>query len=162
VQLTDVREAGIQPLDDIKQQLRQKLLVDKKMDKLKARAEDLAAKLQAQGIDAAPTIDPTAEVRVMTQLRNNGQLQGFGNEFDATQAAFKVPVGNVSKAIRGNRAWFVIQPTSRQEADMSKFAAERTFTVQTLSGTAKNAAYSLWFQKLREHAEIEDLRYQRD
>lgn len=159
VQLTDVREAGIQPLDDIKVQLRQKLMIDKKLDKLKARAERLAASLQAQGIDAAPMVDPTVEVRVMTQVRDNGQLQGFGGEFDATHAAFTTAVGGVSKAIRGNRAWFVVQPTNRQDADMSKFPNERVITMQTLSSSAKNSAYGVWMQKLREHSEIEDLRF---
>jgi parvulin-like peptidyl-prolyl isomerase len=161
-QVVDAREAGIQPLDDIKENLRAKLLMDKKVDKLKARATEIASALQQQGIDAAPMVEPGLEVRTMTQLRDNGQLQGFSNEFDATRAAFKQPVGSVSKAIRGNRGWFIIQTISRDDADINRFASERMITMQMLASGARNSAYTVWLQKLRDNAEIEDLRYQQN
>jgi peptidylprolyl isomerase/peptidyl-prolyl cis-trans isomerase D len=161
-QITDAREDGIQPLEDISENLKAKLTVDKKVELVKARANEIAAALASQGLDAATMLDPTLEVRTMTQLRDNGQLQGYSNEFEVTRAAFTVPVGNVSKAIRGNRGWFIIQPLSRQDADLSRFASERTITTQMLASSAKSSAYSVWLQKLRDNAAIEDLRYNQE
>ncbi|MBU3741074.1 MAG: hypothetical protein FGM24_02195, partial [Candidatus Kapabacteria bacterium] len=161
-QIADIREAGVQMLEDIKESLRAKLLMDKKVERVKARAAEIASALQTQGMDAAPTVDPTLEVRTMPQVRNNGQLQGYSNEYDATNAVFTMPIGSVSKPIRGNRGWFILQTITRQPADMGRFGSEKLVTAQMLSSAARSSSYNVWLQKLREHAEIEDLRYNQE
>ena len=98
----------------------------------------------------------------MVGCRNNGQLQGFGGEFVATQAAFTLPLNSVSQPIRGERAWFVMTVDARQPVDMAGFESNKIAQLQNMSNRSRTSAYYTWFQKTREHADIIDKRNSRD
>ena len=89
-------------------------------------------------------------------------ITGFGNEYAVTSAAFTLPVGAVSKAIRGENAWFVIRPVNRVVASAGDFAKNPQSTMQALSQRLRNGAFGSWFQKVRERAEIKDKRFSSD
>src|SRR5690606_9536770 len=58
VQVSAVREKGIKPLEDVRDEIRQRLMSWKRVAQLKERAEKLAAQLQQAGtLDAVRTID---------------------------------------------------------------------------------------------------------
>ncbi|NQW29494.1 MAG: peptidylprolyl isomerase [Ignavibacteria bacterium] len=162
-QISETREVGIKQLEDVKDQITSKLMKAKKLDALKGMAESIAASAQSAGsLLGVSSVDTTLEVKTMTQCRNNGQLQGYGGEYVATQAAFSTPVGSVSKAVRGERAWFVVAPQSRVEADMNAFKNDKLAATQNLAAQARGNAYYSWFQKVRENADVVDKRNNRD
>lgn len=160
VQVTAVREPGIQPLEDVKDEVKRRLLVQKKLDKLKAQAEQLAGALQSQGIDAVRSIDSTLDLRIATGVNDNGILQGYRNEFVATHTAFTAPLNGVSKAIRGENAWFVMTVTNRTNADPSAFAANRTAAVEAFTKLPGRSVFGRWFEKVRDRADITDKRFE--
>lgn len=162
-QVSDTREPGIKPFEDVKEQITRAVTQRKKMDKLKSMADQVASACKAAGsLDAVRSIDTTLEVRTMTGCRNNGQLQGLGGEFAATNAAFTLSTSSISDAIRGQKAWFVMVVDNRVDANMGDFEKNRSAVVQNLSGRSRGSAYYAWFQKLREHADIKDKRNSRD
>lgn len=162
-QLTETREKGLKPLEDVKDMIKQKLMNSKKLDKLKELANQVASSVQNSGsLSGVAAVDSSLEVRTMTQCRNNGQLQGYGGEYNATYAAFSTPVGSISKAVRGERGWFIVAPINRVEADMNAFKTDRVAATQNLAAQARGNAYYVWFQKARENAEIVDKRNNRD
>lgn len=162
-QVTDTREPGIKPFEDVREEIIRKLTVRKKIDMLKNKAEQIASSLQSAGnVDGANTIDPTLEARVLTQVRNNGQLQGIGTEYAVTQAAYTQSIGSVGKPVRGERGWYIVQVTNRAAADMGRFASEKTAVVQNLATRTRGTAYYAWFNKVRENSEIKDERNKRN
>ncbi len=162
-QVSDTRESGIKPFEDVKEQITRIVSQKKKMDKLKDLAGQIASACKGAGsLDAVRGIDSTLEIRIMTGCRNNGQLQGFGGEYTATQAAFTQPIGQISDAIRGQKAWFVMQVDNRAEANMADFEKNKSAVVQNLATRSRGSAYYSWFQKVREHADIKDKRNSRD
>lgn len=162
-QLTETREAGIKQFDDVKDEIKPNVVRMKKLDYLKTLANKVAATCKSAGnLDAARTVDSTLEVRIQSGVRNNGQLQGFGNEFEATNAAFAQPLNTVSGAIRGNRAWFVMLVEGRSEFNAEEFKAQKLMWTQNMASQAKSQAYYAWFQKVRENSEVTDKRFTRD
>ncbi len=157
-QVSDVREEGIKPLADVKEEITTTLKHRKKMDMLAQRAKDLAQRVKSVGLENVKSIDSTLEVRVMTQLRNNGQLQGYGGEFTATNSAFQLPVGTISDAVKGNRAWFVMQVTNRNAVDAKAFAAQKAATIDAIASKVRSGAYYNWLNKQREVADVRDER----
>jgi parvulin-like peptidyl-prolyl isomerase len=161
-QVSDERAEGIKPLEDVKEEILATLKHRKKMDRLSQRAKELAQRIKAVGLENVRTVDSTLEVRVMTQLRNNGQLQGYGGEFFATNAAFTLPVGTISDPIRGNRAWFIMQVTNRSAVDEKAFEAQKRATVEAIASKIRSGAYYNWLNKQREIADVRDERENRN
>jgi peptidyl-prolyl cis-trans isomerase D len=161
-QISDVRAEGLKPLEDVKEEITATLKQRKKLDMLAERAKNLAQRVKSVGLENVRTIDSTLEVRVMTQLRNNGQMQGYGGEFAATNAAFQLPVGTISDAIRGSRAWFVMQVTNRNAVDDKAFDAQKTATIDAIAAKVRSSVYYNWRNKQREMADVRDERESRD
>ncbi len=162
-QVSDTRETGIKPLEDVKEKITSILRQYKKLDALKSKAEQIASAASSAGsLDAVRTIDSSIVVVTQNAVKDNGSLQGFGGEYMATATIFKTQPGSMTGAVRGDRAWFVIKVNARTDADMSRFAADRNAVMANMSNKVRNMAYYAWFQKVRENAEIEDLRNQRN
>ncbi len=157
-QLSDVRTEGIKPLEDMKEEIRARLIRQKKLDKVKAKAEEVHRKVAAAGsIEAAKALDSTLGVETIT-VKNNGQVPGLGMEPAFTTAAFSTPVNKLSEPIRGERAYFIMQVKNRTEANMAGFDAQRKDIYQAQLDRLKNSAYYMWMNTVKENAEIEDNR----
>jgi parvulin-like peptidyl-prolyl isomerase len=162
-QLVEVREKGLKPLEDMKEEILQTLRLNKKVDRLKAKAEQVAQACKAAGsIDAARSIDSTLEVRIQTGLLDNGQLTGFAGDFTVSHAAFTLPIGQVGNAVRGKRAWFVMVVDQRTVADMAAFKQNAPTHYQALSAKDRQNAFYTWYQNIRDNANIVDKRWDRN
>ena len=152
-QVTDTREVGIKPFEDVNEKILLTLKQRKKLDKLAQDAKALAASFGN---------DTTVSATTQSGVKNNGSLTGFGGEFSATNAAFTAPVGTVTGPIRGERAWFVIKVASRTDANMAQFTKDRPAVMQNMATRVRSQAFYAWFQSLRENSAIEDLRNKRN
>ncbi len=161
-QLTNIREKGIKPFEDVKEDIQRTLTLRKKLDMLKSKAEQVAQACKASGtLDAAKSIDSTLEVRIQTGLRDNGQLTGFGGDYVSTNAAFKQPIGQIGSPIRGKRAWVIMVVDQRTDADMAAFKKDRAAHLRNLTSRFQQSAYYSWIQQVRENATIVDKRWER-
>ncbi len=158
-QVTDTRGTGVKPLEDVKDQIKSILLPRKKLDKLKALADQIAGAIKSRGFAAINTMDSTLKMVVQQGVKNNGVLSGYGGEFFATNKLFTTPVSAIEGPIRGERAWFITQVTNRTLADQSKFAVAASTLSTSLSERMKNESFSIWYQKVRENADIVDERH---
>jgi len=158
-QVSDAREAGIKPLKDVQERIMRTLTEQAKLKILEAQAKQMAATAASAGLAAARGGDSTIPYQTQAGVRNNGMITGFGGEYAVTAKAFNLPVGQVSGPIKGERGWFVIKVVSRAEADMSAFAKDPSASLQGASARLRGNAFGLWFQKVRENAEIEDKRF---
>ena len=161
--LTEVRQAGIKPLIDVTDEIKRRLMQVKKLDNLKILAKQVAdACMSAGSMDAYRQVDSTLELRTMPNCLNNGQLQGFGGEFAATNAAFTTPLNKISSPVRGDRAWFVLTVDSRTPANAEAFTSNMTQFLQNQTQRARTSAYYTWLQAVRDNSEIIDLRDSRN
>lgn len=161
-QVSDAREPGVKEFDDVVDRIRYTLTARKKMDMLKDKAMKVSEAIKSAGsLDAALTIDPSLSVVSQTGVKHNGSLTGFGGEYLATAKALSTEPGAITDAIRGDKAWFILRVNANKKADLNLFAAMKTMLMNSMSARNRGSAYYSWFQKIRENADIKDLRNNR-
>ena len=158
-QLTGKRESGLRPFEDMKEELAQKVIFKKKMNILKSIANSIYQKIKSSDrLFAISQIDPTLEVKTAAKVRNNGLVNGVGNEPALTQKALLAPLNKINEPIPGDNGWFIYQVIQRNDADMKAFPKAKKDLQMTLSTQAASSAYSQWFNALKDKADIQDFR----
>lgn len=154
-QISAIREKGTTPLEDIKEQLKLRLIRNKKLDILVKKTDEVRTKLLAAGgFSAAKSIDTTLNVRSAVGIRNNGFVQGLGKDYALTHAAFTAPIGSMTNTIRGENSCFLVVVKTRVEPDKSKIEADKDAVVKKLVGNAKAMAYYGWMNDVKNNADI--------
>ncbi|MGA1415351.1 MAG: peptidylprolyl isomerase, partial [Candidatus Kapaibacteriota bacterium] len=150
---------GLVPFEDMKEQLIQKVLTKKRMKLLKQRANALYDKIKnSERLFAVSQIDPTIEVKSVLKAKNNGLVDGAGNEPVLTQKAMISPLNKINPPIQGEGGWYIYQVIQRTDADMKGFSKARPELLMNLTSQAASPAYTQWFNALKEKAEIQDNR----
>ncbi|GIV53916.1 MAG: peptidylprolyl isomerase [Candidatus Kapaibacterium sp.] len=158
VQVSGVREKGIKPLEDVKDQIRDRLLSWKRVEKLKERAEQLARQLQQAGrLDAVKSIDSTLTVMSAARVTEQGQLP-TGVDVALAVQAFKLPVGKISSAVRGESGYYIVLVRQRHEVDSAGRAAGIEAIARRKKQEAMQNAFFTWLNNRRQNADIEDNR----
>lgn len=158
-QITGKREAGLRPFEDMKEELAQKVIFKKKMNILKSKANSIYQKIKSSDrLFAISQIDPTIEVKTAAKVRNNGLVNGVGNEPALTQKALLATLNKINEPIPGDNGWYIYQVIQRTDADMKAFPKTKKDLQMTLSTQAASSAYSQWFNALKDKADIQDFR----
>jgi parvulin-like peptidyl-prolyl isomerase len=158
-QITGKREAGLRSFEDMKDELAQKVIFKKKMNILKSKANSVFQKIKSSDrLFAVTQIDPTIEVKTAAKVRNNGLVNGVGNEPVLTQKALLAPLNKINEPVAGDNGWYIYQVIQKTNADMSGFAKSKKDMQMTLSTQAASSAYSQWFNALKDKADIQDYR----
>lgn len=158
VQVSAVREKGIKPLEDVRDEIRQRLMSWKRVAQLKERAEKLAAQLQQAGtLEAVRTIDTTLRVFSAARVTEQGQLP-TGADVAIAVEAFKQPVGKISPALRGEAGYYIVLVREKHPADPNNRQAGIEAIARRKRQEALQNAFFTWLNNLRQQAEIEDYR----
>jgi len=121
-QVTGVRESGLVPFEDLKEELTKNIMIKKKMKMLKDKAFSIYQKLKnSERLFAVSGIDPTIEVKSVAKVRNNGLVDGAGNEPALTQKAMLAPLNKINEPVQGESGWYIYQVIQRTDADIKAF-----------------------------------------
>lgn len=159
-QVVDERKPGYKPLEDVRSDIVEKLRRIKKLDLLRAHVDSVYQRLKGADILARIVeIDSGVQVQTATMVKDNGFLQGYGQDPIVTTMIYRVPVGVIAPPIRGERAYFLVQVTKREVSDPKKMSTQQFVELyRRLYNTAKASAYYYWYTALRDRADIEDRR----
>lgn len=155
-QVSEVREAGVKPLEDVKEEITNKLIKSKRLDGIKVKAEKLAKSAQQSG---SLSVDPAYEVKNISGVNNTGVLPGLGRQFAVSNAAYSLQIGKISDAVRGDNGYYVLKVTNRQVPDDAKVKQELPDIMKKLRNQKKAMNYYQWLAKIRNDADVEDNRY---
>ncbi|MFN9776963.1 MAG: peptidylprolyl isomerase, partial [Candidatus Kapaibacterium sp.] len=158
IQVTDKREAGVKPLADVKDEIKNKLVRRKKIDALKKKAEDIAQKLASYGaLEAVKTIDSTLSVRTSTGVKDDGNVSAIGRDNVLTASLMKLQPGKISGAIRGEKGYYIAQVLAVRK-EPKELAKESKEIEARMRQQLKQNAYYQWYGTVKDKAEIEDNR----
>ncbi|HEY5916731.1 MAG TPA: peptidylprolyl isomerase [Chryseolinea sp.] len=151
--VSDIKEKGTLPMEAVKDQVTAGAMKQKKADMLEEKYKTKSA--------GATTIDAVGEkVNLpVTQVENvtfsNPYLQGIGNEPKLVGTVFGMKPGQVSKAIRGDVAVFVVSVEKFNEPAATK---DYSATQKQLADQRKQRSDYEVFNALKEKAAVEDNR----
>lgn len=157
-QVSGVRKAGIASLEDKKEEIKNILIRNKKLEILKKKAEEAYKNITASGLTMeSMKADSTRGVRTV-DVKNNGSVPMLGLDYGFTQNVFMKETGKMLAPFRGERAYYIVQINSRQMMDKPAFKDITAMSLMPFQQQAMGNAFNLWYMKVREDAKIVDNR----
>jgi peptidylprolyl isomerase/peptidyl-prolyl cis-trans isomerase D len=159
--VAEIKDAGVRPLDELKDAIRPLALRDKKIAKAKVMAEDIRAKLvQGDSLRKVSAINPAVPVQEIPSFTLGGMVPGVGREpmFLGTVAALQP--GQISPVVKNTRGVFLVQLLSVSPFDSSAYSAQRDMLRGRVLQEKRSRFFSDWMTTLKEKADIVDHRDQ--
>ncbi len=150
--LTDLKEKGTLPLDDVRKEVESAVLLEKKGDYIKNQLEDVL-KSDTDLDNIALAINGKKEKAEMITMESF-QIPGFGIEHAVIAHAIAMQKGETSGALVGENAVFVINLLDSRPGTEADRNTEKTRIAASKKGAVETNAYDA----VLELAELEDKR----
>jgi peptidyl-prolyl cis-trans isomerase D len=148
---------GIPSLEDARDEIRNRLLRDKRVEAMVPAARALASAAVSSTLEAAAKA--AGRVVVKSEPINRVEfVPGFGQGNRAIGAAFGLPVGTISEPIATNDAVYVLRVDRRVNASREEWAKQKTLQRMLLSQSARQERLQQFLLDLRTSAIIKDRR----
>lgn len=159
--VTGEREEGLRPFEDVKTNVRATALREKKLELVRAKAEEFAKTVTSSSdlVAASPKIDGVT-ANATGPFKPSDVVPMVGRDPKFVGVALSLKPGDISKAFAGARGAFVIKLLSRTELDTTRFSIEKAGLRDQLMQEKRSRSLNEWQTALRENAEIEDNRDQ--
>ncbi len=157
VRLDEKNEEGFRAFEDVNNQIRTFVRLDKKKEVAAQKAKDLLA---ANGSLEALANATEKEIQSADGLNMDSQvLSGAGREPKVIGAIFELEEGETSGVIEGSSAVFIVRVDSKQPADLQNLDQITRDQIRTrLESEIQQRFGAIWLEKLKEEAEIIDNR----
>ncbi|MCX6138380.1 MAG: peptidylprolyl isomerase [Ignavibacteriales bacterium] len=159
IKVSEVKKEGVRPYDEVKENLKPRVLRKLKLAVLKelvakqrAAMSDNASLLGVRGTDGKIEADTTGEFAA------NGGIPMIGRDNAFIGASLALPVGKVSQPIEGLRGCYLIKVIGRTPFDSAAFTVQRPLLTQQMLQEKKQRMMMEWMEKLKEKADIVDNR----
>jgi len=157
--ITDAKEAGARPFDELKESLRPLALRSKKLERATAIAADLRSKLgPADSVSRVTEFNPSVTITRTGDFSLSGGIPLAGRDPAFIGAVSALQVGQISPAVKGTRGAYLIQLLSRTEIDSVIYSSQSEMLRTRLLQEKRNRYLADWMESLRKNAEIEDKR----
>ncbi len=164
LELEDRLEAGVRPLEEVRSQIRQRLLRQKKRELLRERMEQALEPARSGDAGLEEVADENGwEVRESPSFTRIGSVPGLGQGTPAVGAAFGLEPGQVAGPFAGGGDRLaLIELIEKSPVDRQEFEARKNRLRASLQEQLRQQHLQRWLQALREQAEIRDLRDELD
>lgn len=164
LELEDRLEAGVRPLEEVRSQIRQRLLRQKKRELLRERMEQALEPARSGGAGLEEVAEEHGwEVRESSSFTRIGSVPGLGQGTPAVGAAFGLEPGQVAGPFAGGGDRLaLIELIEKSPVDRQEFEARKNRLRASLQEQLRQQHLQRWLQALREQAEIRDLRDELD
>jgi peptidyl-prolyl cis-trans isomerase D len=150
--LSDVKEKGIAPFDDVKAEIQITVLKNKKLDIL---AKNINEKISGiQNLDDIAEATNTEVIEALKVRFSNPYVNGIGQEPNVVAKAFSMEQGSLSDAVKGANGVFVIEVTNKVPVEEPDIASAE---FRLKYGIESRASYE-GYEALQKAAKIEDNR----
>jgi peptidyl-prolyl cis-trans isomerase D len=159
--LDSLTKGGVPSLEQATPQVRAVLAIQKKLDKLMPRAQQLSAAAAKSTLEDAAK---SAGMKVVQspQFTRVGGAAGIGRLNQAIGAAFSLPIGSVSAPIRTYDAIFIERVDQRSLQDRAKWQTMKDAQRAQVTQQLRQQRVRDFLTNLRENAKIVDRRKEID
>ncbi|MHB1311065.1 MAG: peptidyl-prolyl cis-trans isomerase [Gemmatimonadaceae bacterium] len=157
VRLDSLRQGGQQPLDAVKNEVREAIAQDKSLTAKMATAKAVAAQAAATSLEEAAKAAgrPVQNAPLFSRI---GFVMGMGQLNEAVGASFALAPGAISAPVRTHDGVFVIRVDKKVPADRAKFEAQKATQRDQAMQAMRDARVQAFLAALRKDAKIEDKR----
>jgi peptidyl-prolyl cis-trans isomerase D len=157
--ISEVKDEGVQPLSQVKETIRSKVLLKKKIAKVGEYAKSIRSKLQpTDSLGVVSRFDSTLRVTKTGDFTPNTWLPNLGRDNDFIGKVLTLKVGEISQPFAGQRGYFIVKLLSRTEPDSARYQAQKKTIEDQLLQEKRNRYLGEWMNTLKEKADIVDNR----
>jgi parvulin-like peptidyl-prolyl isomerase len=157
--VAEVKDAGVRPFDEVKDQARPMALRTKKIERAKSMADEARAKLSASdSLTRISSYFPQVKPQEIPNFTFSGAIPGVGRDPFFFGALSGLKPGQISPAVQNQRGAFIAQLLSVSTFDTTAYNSQRESLRTRLLQEKRNRFLSDWLTALKEKADIEDHR----
>ncbi|MCW9707004.1 SurA N-terminal domain-containing protein [Aliifodinibius sp. 1BSP15-2V2] len=155
----EVSPEGVQPFEEVKEQIRSTVISNKRKEQVTKRVEDLLA--QNSDLSALASAAGKEVASAEGLAMSVSTIPGAGREPSVIGAAFGLEEGQQSGPVEGVSAAFVVRVDNLQEADIVNLTTSQRSEIRQSLQQQKGAVFmQTWVEQLKKGADIEDNRSQ--
>ena len=159
--LDSLTQGGPQPLADVRGEIRQRLIADKKLQSLVPRATQFAQAAAGSSLEQAAASQQLA-VQHAGPFTRGTLVPGLGQYSEAIGAAFGVPQGSLTAPVISRDGVYVLRVDRRVVADKGAWQAQKATQRQQVAQALRQARVREFLADLRSTAKIDDRRAEVD
>jgi parvulin-like peptidyl-prolyl isomerase len=156
--ISEVVEGGIKPFDDVKDQLKPNVIIEKKLDRAGLLAEELRSKLN-NDLKKITELDPRFTVKNTGRFNSETNIPGVGKNNAFTQSAIYAEPNIILEPVKVNTGYFLIKVVSKSPFDSTAYSMQSSTIRNNIVQQKKNTVVSQWLTALKEKSEIVDNRH---
>ncbi|MBN2011841.1 peptidylprolyl isomerase [candidate division KSB1 bacterium] len=154
-----IKPAAVQPLADVKNRVVAQVRRQKQLERAKTDATEVRSKIYSPEQFDTVAAEDSLQVKVTDFFNIDGYIQGVGRDPKFNGAAFELDVNEISQPVEGNRGYYIIMVTEKQNYDPKTFAASKDEFKKEIMQRKLQYVYSDWLASMKAKSDIEDFRY---
>jgi parvulin-like peptidyl-prolyl isomerase len=157
--VSNIREDGIRPFDEVKNSVRPMALKQMKLEKIHPQVDVFYNSLNPSSdlLSAGQSV-PNIIAQSTSAFKPTDVPQGVGRDPVFIGTALALKPGEISKPVEGSRGYFIIKMVSKTEFDSTKYRMEEDGLRRQLLSEKNQRNINEWQLALREKADIIDHR----
>jgi peptidyl-prolyl cis-trans isomerase D len=155
--LDSLTPGGQQPLAEVRDEIRRRLLREKKLEQLLPRAAAFAREAGAKGFEASAQA-AGAELGTTPMFTRTSLVPGLGQFSQAHGAAFAQQPGQIGAPVVSREAVVVLRVDQKSSADKGAWQAQKIEQRRQVTAAARQSRVRDYLAGLRESAKLEDRR----
>jgi parvulin-like peptidyl-prolyl isomerase len=158
--INDVRETGFKSLEDVREEISQRLGKIKLLNLAKIKADELYNKVSGAPSLSALAIEPEYSnlVKELPMFKPSPSVPGVGSDAAFSPNVFKLPENKINQPFRGENAYYIVEVKNRTIPAEDKISQEINPYTAQLQQQSKGSVFYQWFQSLKDKSQIEDFR----
>lgn len=157
--ITEIKDAGIRPFDEVKESIRPLALRKKKIKKAMQMAGEAKASLSAgDKLESIAASHPAARVASTGQFSLASAVPALGRDLAFIGAISAMEVGQISPPVESQRGAFLIHLTAKSPVDSAAYLAQKESLRTQILQEKRNRFLTEWVENLKQVAKIEDYR----
>lgn len=157
--ISEVREAGIRPFEELKSALEARVKRQKKMDKIKTLAAEVLQKLSPnESLEKVTDYYANLSAQRVAPTTLGVPIPGIGRDLGFVGSLSGLRVGEISQPIEGSRGYYIVKLLSMSPFDTTMYNIQKEGIRNQLLSERQNRIFAEWFENLKKNADIIDNR----
>lgn len=160
-ELAEVLPEGFQPLNEVEDNCKNKVQMEKQKNLAREYALNLQEKLNnGLSFEEITVNDTLNKVKLDTvyNISKTLTIPQIGRSPEITAEAFSLEFNKTSSLLESNRGFYFIQVIERSDFDEEEYQKQRNIIRTRLINQKSQRIFNAWYEQLKEKAKIEDNR----
>jgi parvulin-like peptidyl-prolyl isomerase len=156
--ISEVREGGIRPFEEVKDQIKPNSVREKKFENAKMLAEDVQTKVN-NDLRTVNQVDDRLSVKNTGRFNAESSIPGIGKNYAFIETAFHSEPDVITDPIKGTAGYYLMKVVSKTEIDTSSYSLQSSTLRNNILQQKKQYIIAQWLNDLKTKADIVDNRY---